>query len=156
VAGVARGIGPTSPQPGGPELLAGSIEIKSIERSAHWADGICGFSFGPDPGEIARAFTAAQAAWKSAGRTRAPRLVTSCFYALGAEARESMDRYVKSYLDFLGPQVAAAVAPLCRVTSIDALRAVLRELEDCGTDEFLLVPTTAGIEQLDRVADLIG
>ena len=156
VAGVARGIGPTSPQPGGPELLAGSIEIKSIERSSHWADGICGFSFGPDAGEVDRAFSAARASWTSAERKQPPRLVTSCFYALGPDARENMDRYVKSYLDFLGPEVAAAVAPMCRVTSIDALRAVLRELEDCGTDELLLVPTTAGIEQLDRVADLIG
>src|SRR5690606_25157960 len=61
-------IGPRPLRAGGPELLAGSLMPKSIARAARWADGLCGFSFAPDPKEIRSAFATAREAWSTAGR----------------------------------------------------------------------------------------
>jgi alkanesulfonate monooxygenase SsuD/methylene tetrahydromethanopterin reductase-like flavin-dependent oxidoreductase (luciferase family) len=151
----AAPIGPLPAQPGGPEVLAGSLVPGSIRRAARWADGLCGFSFGPAADEVAAAFQVARDAWREAGRSAPPRLVTSCWYALGPSARAQMDDYVGRYLNFLGADVAAAVAPTCLAVSIEALRDIFRRIEDTGADELILVPTSAGLDQLDRVAEIV-
>jgi alkanesulfonate monooxygenase SsuD/methylene tetrahydromethanopterin reductase-like flavin-dependent oxidoreductase (luciferase family) len=110
-------------QPGGPEILAGSLLPAAIRRAARFADGLCGFSFGPDPTEVATAFDVAREAWAAQGRK--PRLVTSCWYALGDVARAQMDDYVARYLATFGPDLAAGMAPLCTTTSASTLRAVV-------------------------------
>jgi len=84
VPGAERPIEPFPVQAGGPPVLAGSLSPASIRRAAAWADGICGFSFGPSIDEIDRSFELARAAWREADRERAPRLVTNCWFALGA------------------------------------------------------------------------
>ncbi|HEY8515595.1 MAG TPA: LLM class flavin-dependent oxidoreductase [Candidatus Binatia bacterium] len=155
IEGVAP-IGPAPCQPGGPEILAGSLVASSIRRAARFADGLCGFSFGPDPTEVERAFETARAAWREAGRERAPRLVTSCWFALGPGAREQMDAYVRRYMDFAGRDVAASLAALCTTVSADALRDAVARIRDLGADELILVPTTADPSELDRVADVLG
>ena len=156
---VVNGAPPVEPypiQPGGPPILAASLFPRSIRRAARWADGICGFSFAPDREEVAAAFELARRAWREAGRDAPPRLVTSCWFALGPSARRQIDAYVHRYLDFLGPGVPDAVAPICRVTSGAALRDVLGQLADLGADELLLVPTTWDPAEVDRVADVLG
>lgn len=141
-------------QPGGPEILAGSLLPAAIRRATRFADGLCGFSFGPDPTEVATAFDVAREAWAAQGRK--PRLVTSCWYALGDVARAQMDDYVARYLATFGPDLAAGMAPLCTTTSASTLRAVVRQIADTGADELLLVPTTSDPGEVDRVADLVG
>lgn len=145
-------IEPLPVQPGGPPLLAGSLAPHSIRCAARWADGICGFSFGPSRDEIQRSFDTARAAWRDAGRATPPRLVTSCWFALGTDARAQMTRYIERYLNFLGPGVAAQVAPTCSVVSASRLREVIDEIADLGCDELLLVPTTLDPDELDRTA----
>jgi alkanesulfonate monooxygenase SsuD/methylene tetrahydromethanopterin reductase-like flavin-dependent oxidoreductase (luciferase family) len=155
---VVPGTAPIEPRPvqaGGPPILVGALQADSIRRAARWADGICGFSFGPSRDEIAFAFETARRAWAEAAR-RPPRLVTSCWFALGAAARAQMDRYLERYLGFLGPGVAAQLAPTCTTTSAGALRDAIRMIADCGGDELILVPTTADPDEVSRVADLIG
>lgn len=148
-------IGPRPLQEGGPEILAGSLVASSIRRAARFADGLCGFSFAPDPNEVGAAFEVARAAWREQGRA-APRLVTSCWFALGDDARAQMDVYVKRYLGFFGADAAASMAALCTTTSPAALRDVARRIADLGADELILVPTTADPCELDRVADVLG
>ena len=155
IEGLTKPVGPRPVQAGGPEILAGVLTPKSIRRAARWANGICGFEFGPDMAAVRTAFDLARSSWKEKGRDRPPRLVTSAWYALGPKARDTLDDYVMRYLDFLGPDVARAMAPACRLDSEQALRDAFRQLEDAGTDEFLLVPTSADLDQLDRVADLV-
>jgi len=149
-------IGPPPVQEGGPEILAGSLVEASIRRAARFADGICGFSFAPDPGEIARAFATARKAWSAAGRATPPRLVTSCWFALGENGRAQMDVYVERYLGFFGAEAARDMAQLCTTTSASALRSVIAGVRDLGADELILVPTTADPDELARVADAIG
>jgi alkanesulfonate monooxygenase SsuD/methylene tetrahydromethanopterin reductase-like flavin-dependent oxidoreductase (luciferase family) len=154
VAG-ARPVEPLPLQEGGPEILAGSLTERSIRRAARWADGICGFSFGPSPKEIESCHEWARQAWQDAGRDRPPRLVSSCWFALGQGAREQMDRYLHRYLGFMGEPAARRLAASVQTTSARALRNVIRWLADLGTDELILVPTTSEPAELDRVADLL-
>ena len=62
VAGALRPVEPLPLQKGGPELLAGSMFPRSIRRAALWADGISGFSMGPQAEEIGRQFEQARSA----------------------------------------------------------------------------------------------
>jgi len=156
VEGALRPVEPLPVQKGGPEILAGSLFPQSIRRAARWADGICGFSFEPAPQEIETAFNIARAAWKEAGRTTPPRLVTGCWFALGEAARAQLDEYLHRYLNFLGTEVAALIAAEAKMTSTRALKDVIRKLSDLGADELLLVPTTSDPDELHRVADIIG
>lgn len=156
VEGALRPVEPLPVQPGGPELLAGALAPQSICRSAKWADGICGFSFGPSADEVSFAYETARRAWREAERKTPPRLVMSFWYALGDRAREQLDIYLERYLGFLGNDVAKALAPTVKTTSATALREAARMLADLGTDELLLVPTTADPDEVNRVADILG
>jgi alkanesulfonate monooxygenase SsuD/methylene tetrahydromethanopterin reductase-like flavin-dependent oxidoreductase (luciferase family) len=149
-------VGPLPVQAGGPELLAGALAPDSIRRAARWADGICGFSFGPSAQEVEFAFETARRAWRESGRSTPPRLVTSCWFALGEQARQQLDEYLYRYLGFLGDDVARQMAPTVTTTSAKALREAVRMLADLGTDELLLVPTTSDPDEVHRVADMIG
>jgi alkanesulfonate monooxygenase SsuD/methylene tetrahydromethanopterin reductase-like flavin-dependent oxidoreductase (luciferase family) len=156
VEGALRPLEPSPVQPGGPEILAGSRFPRSIRRAARWADGLCGFSFGPSAQEVGRQFELARAAWKGEARSAPPRLVTGCWFALGEGARARMDEYLHRYLDFMGPGVAEQLARTVATTSGAALKAAVGMIEDLGADELILAPTTSDPDEVDRVADLLG
>jgi len=156
VEGALRPVEPLPVQAGGPEILSGSLYPGSVQRAARWADGIAGFSFGPSIKEVHSLFELARAAWKNAGRSSAPRLVTSCWFALGNNARAQMDEYLHRYLAFMGPGTAEKLAPSVQTLSAQALKDVVRKLADLGTDELSLVPTSADPDEVQRVADILG
>jgi alkanesulfonate monooxygenase SsuD/methylene tetrahydromethanopterin reductase-like flavin-dependent oxidoreductase (luciferase family) len=156
VDGALRPVEPFPLQPGGPELLAGALAADSIRRAARWADGICGFTFGPSRDEVAFAFDTARAAWKERDRQKPPRLVTSCWFGIGPDARAKLDEYLHRYLAFLGAEVARNLARTVKVDSSAKLREVMRMLGDIGTDELILVPTTSDPDEVSRVSDLIA
>ncbi len=151
-----RPLEPRCVQEGGPPVLVGAIDPRSIERAAAWSDGISGFSFGPSSEETELAWNTAREAWKAAGRDSAPRLVTSFWYALGAGARDQLDQVLRRYLAFMGPEMVDAIVPMVLVDSADKLRDAVRRMEDLGTDEVLLVPSTTDPDDVDRVADILG
>lgn len=155
VPGASRPVEPLPLQRGGPPILVGALAADSICRAAPWADGICGFSFGPSAQEVELSFTTARQAWREAGRPP-PRLITSCWFALGPGARAQLDDYLHRYLAFLGADLARHLARTVKTDSADKLRNVLRTVADLGADELHLVPTTADPDELARVADLIG
>jgi alkanesulfonate monooxygenase SsuD/methylene tetrahydromethanopterin reductase-like flavin-dependent oxidoreductase (luciferase family) len=156
VEGALRPVEPRPLQPGGPELLAGSMYPRSIQRAARWADGISGFSFGPHQAEIQNQFELARRAWKEAGRDAPPRLVTSFWFALGPRAREQLDEYLQRYLNFMGAEAVRKLAPTVATDSAAKLRDAARMVADLGCDELILVPTTADPDEVARVADLLG
>jgi alkanesulfonate monooxygenase SsuD/methylene tetrahydromethanopterin reductase-like flavin-dependent oxidoreductase (luciferase family) len=156
---VENALRPVEPRPlqaGGPEILAGALFPRSIRRAARWADGLTDFSFGPSAAEIEGRFELAREAWKECGRDAPPRLVGGCWFALGDRARDQMDRYLKRYLDFLGPGVAETLTPTVTITSAQAVRDAAAMMLDVGADELLLTPTSADPDDVDRVADLLG
>lgn len=152
----ASPIGPEPMQPGGPSILVGAITEKSIARSARWADGICGFTFGPNIDQVDKSFRLLESAWTAEGRSGSPRKISSFFYALGPNADDQMDRYVRRYLGIFGEDVAAAMAKECVATSPAKLKDLLAKFEDLGTDDLILVPSSENTDQIDRVADLLG
>jgi alkanesulfonate monooxygenase SsuD/methylene tetrahydromethanopterin reductase-like flavin-dependent oxidoreductase (luciferase family) len=151
----ALAVGPEPLQPGGPKLLAGSLMVEAIELAARWADGLCGFSFGPAEAEMNLQFEAARRAWKERQRPR-PWLATGFWYALGPRAREQLDAYLDRYLNFMAPMARENVKQICIATSRSALVDALREAKDAGADEVLLVPTTSDPDDVHRVADIVG
>lgn len=155
VPGAERPVEPFPLQAGGPPILVGALAADSIRRAAPWADGICGFSFGPSAAEVELSFTTAREAWQAAGRP-APRLGTSCWFALGPRGREQLDGYLQRYLNFLGADLARHMAKTVKTDSPHALREVLRRSADLGADELHLVPTTADPDEVARAADIIG
>lgn len=156
---VGEGVPPVDPrpvQPGGPPLLAGAMAPDAIQRAARWADGICGFNFGPSADEVALSYDTARRAWQEAGRTKPPRLVMVFWYALGERARQQMDVYVERYFRIYGEPMVNMVKQAVKVTSASALREAARMLADVGTDQIQLVPTTADPDDVNRVADILG
>jgi len=156
VEGALRPVGPSPVQPGGPEILAGSLFPRSIRRAARWADGLCSFSFGPSAEEVGRQFELARDAWKREARSAPPRLVTGCWFALGRGARAQMDEYLHRYLNFMGPGIVEKLAPTVTTISDRALKAAVGMIEDLGADELILAPTTSDPDEVHRVADLLG
>jgi alkanesulfonate monooxygenase SsuD/methylene tetrahydromethanopterin reductase-like flavin-dependent oxidoreductase (luciferase family) len=134
----------------------GALAPRAIARAAAWADGLAGFSFGPDAGEIERGFRAARDAWRAAGRAAAPRLVTSFWYALGPNARAQLDAYIERYLRCFGPAAVARGQRAALAASPQAVREALRTIAAAGADEVILVPTGRDLEQLDRLRDVVG
>jgi alkanesulfonate monooxygenase SsuD/methylene tetrahydromethanopterin reductase-like flavin-dependent oxidoreductase (luciferase family) len=156
VEGALRPVEPAPVQQGGPEILAGSLFPRSIRRAARWADGLCGFSFGPSADEVGGQFELARAAWKREARSAPPRLVTGCWFALGSGGREQMDEYLERYLNFMGRGVVDKLAPTVTTTSGPALKDAARMIEDLGADELILAPTTSDPDEVHRVVDLLG
>jgi len=158
VASALRPVEPLPVQEGGPEILAGSLFPKSIRRAARFADGLKGFSFGPSVEEVKRTFEQARVAWREAGRPE-PRLATGFWFALpsaGGDGRAQMDAYVARYLNFLGRTAAARIAPSVRSVDAATLCDAVREMEQLGCDELVLVPTSLDVDEVDRVADALG
>jgi len=151
----ARPVGPAPVQEGGPKLLAGSLMVESIRAAAKWADGLCGFSFGPSKAEIELQFEAARRAWKERGRS-APWLGTGFWYALGPDARSQLDAYLDRYLNFMAPVARDNVKQICVATTPEALKDAIRQAEDAGADDVLLVPTTSDPDDVHRVADVLA
>jgi alkanesulfonate monooxygenase SsuD/methylene tetrahydromethanopterin reductase-like flavin-dependent oxidoreductase (luciferase family) len=148
-------VGPAPVQQGGPKLLAGSLMVESIRAASLWADGLCGFSFGPSAAEVDLQFEAARRAWKERGRP-APWLGTGFWYALGPNAREQLDAYLDRYLNFMAPIARESVKQICIATSPQALKDAVQQAKDSGADDVLLVPTTADPDDVHRVTDVLG
>jgi len=153
VPGVARAVEPAPVRPGGPELLAGALGPRAIAKAARWADGLCGFSWGPDPGEIEAAFERARVAWRAAQRP-APRLAVGFWFAAGRDPRAQIEAHLRRYLSWLPAGFVESVLPTTGFSGdARAFRALLVALEGLGADEVFLVPTGIDEDEARRAAD---
>jgi alkanesulfonate monooxygenase SsuD/methylene tetrahydromethanopterin reductase-like flavin-dependent oxidoreductase (luciferase family) len=156
---VVEGLPPIGPEPvqrGGPPLWTAAMGPKSLARSARWANGLAGYDIAPDPVGVDRQFRAAEAAWRDAGRTTAPTLTTSTWFALGDGARDRLFSYASEYLSTFGDKAANAMAGLTRMHDPGAIREVVAALAEVGCDEFVFVPTTADVAEIDRLLEALG
>ena len=152
---LAEDIGPVGPTPGragGPEVLIGGRDQRAISRVGRWGDG---FLAAPASArEVADQYAIAQASWDEAGRQGSPRLVGMVYYALGpGNAQEGAD-YLRHYYSQMG--AAAELVAQGIVASPEAARDVMRDYAAVGMDELVMLPTLRGMDQLDRLADLVG
>lgn len=151
-------VGPPPVQPGGPPLVAGAMGPKAIARAARWAIGVDDGStvFGIDPEAAGVAFERVRQAWRDAGRTEAPHISASLWYALGDGAEDRLRGYGHDYMRIFGEEVATAMASMLTTTTPDALRDAVTTLDDLGCDELFLVPTTTDVSELERTRDALG
>lgn len=144
-------IGPTPKAPG-PQVLVGGSTGEALARMARYGDG---FMHGGGP---ARAFDGAVAkalaAWTDLGRPGRPILWGMGYFALGDGSAEAGAQYLRHYYAFTGPFADKIAAG--NLTSPGAITDFIRGYQDAGCDELVLFPTVSSIEQVDRLAQVIG
>jgi alkanesulfonate monooxygenase SsuD/methylene tetrahydromethanopterin reductase-like flavin-dependent oxidoreductase (luciferase family) len=162
VTDAARSVGPPPLQPGGPSLLVGTMGPRTLRSAAAWADGLAGFTLDLDLGAISTLYGVARSAWADAGRP-APLLTTSFWVALASSpsevpaARAQVHRHLRHYMNWLPPDLVDAMAPTTGFGgTAEDLRELLRRLEDIGTDEVHVIPTSSDISFVERVSELAG
>jgi alkanesulfonate monooxygenase SsuD/methylene tetrahydromethanopterin reductase-like flavin-dependent oxidoreductase (luciferase family) len=151
-------VGPAPVQAGGPSLLIGAIGPKTVRSAAAWADGLAGHTMDLDVAKQNELFDVARAAWAAAGKPK-PHLATSFWFALGPldEARTQVHRHLRRYMNWIPPEYIDAMAPTTGFAgSEEELVALLRKFEAVGTDEIQLIPTSSDLNQLRRVAEVVG
>jgi alkanesulfonate monooxygenase SsuD/methylene tetrahydromethanopterin reductase-like flavin-dependent oxidoreductase (luciferase family) len=150
-------VGPPPLQPGGPQLLVGTMGPKTVRSAAKWADGLAGTTLDLDVEKQNELFDVARTAWAQAGK-RKPHLATSFWFAIGDgdEPRAQVHRHLRRYMNWVPAEIVDAMAPTTGWAGSEAeLPDVLRRFEAIGTDEIHLIPTSSDIDQLRRVAEVI-
>jgi len=138
-------------------VIAGVMGPKAIARAARWADGVDGaWTMDGDREAMAGAFAQIRAAWDDAGRTEAPHLSSSIWYALGDDAEERLRDYARTYMKILGDGVGDWAASSVTCFTADALRQAVDNARDAGADEYFLVPTISDPDELARTRDALG
>jgi alkanesulfonate monooxygenase SsuD/methylene tetrahydromethanopterin reductase-like flavin-dependent oxidoreductase (luciferase family) len=148
-------IGPLGPPPvqqGGPEILIGGNSPAALKRSAHWGNGF--ISGGGGPPMAQQSYKLVEETWQKAGRSGKPRFVACAYFGLGPNATEGINAYIKHYYSFLGP-IADMIAGSTPSTP-EAIKGAFQAFADIGVDEFVLWPCIPSLDQVDRLAELVG
>jgi hypothetical protein len=93
-------------------------------------------------------------AWAEADRDGEPRTVALCYFALGDDARETADRDLLHYYDWLGEETARQIADSA-VVDADMAQQYVKAFADAGADELVLFPTSTDVEQVDLLAEAV-
>ena len=152
---VSNEVGPIGPPParaGGPELLIGGYSPAAIRRVGRWADGFVSGGV-RDPEQVRQLFDLAEESWRAEGREGRPRLVASLYYALGPNAARGGD-YIRHYYSYFGP--AADDMARSIPSSPETLDNLIRGFGEVGADEVVCWPTVAQLDQVDRLAEVVG
>ena len=151
-------IGPLPARPGGPELLIGGRSEAALKRSGSIGDGYISGSAGRgasnDAQEVSGYYHVVNEAWQAAGRPGRPRLVTAMTCALGTYAAERTRESIRSYYSFRGDAAKQMDVPM--PPTAKELREAIRMYEDIGADELILEPGYYGLEQVDRIAEVVA
>ena len=158
VGDAVRPVGPLPVQPGGPELLVGTMGPRTIRDAARWADGLAGVTLDLDVTAVQGLFEQARRAWAAEGRPE-PRLTTSFWFALDdgdGPAREQVHRHLRHYMNWLPVELVDAMAPTTGFAgTAEQLLDVLARFWAAGAHEVQLIPTSSDLGQLHQVADLL-
>jgi alkanesulfonate monooxygenase SsuD/methylene tetrahydromethanopterin reductase-like flavin-dependent oxidoreductase (luciferase family) len=152
---VGDGIGQIGPQPaqkGGPELLIGAYAPAPLKRVGRWGDGFISGGI-PDPSTVRQMYEVAEESWRAEGREGRPRFVACMYYALGPDAERGGD-YIRDYYSFFGgaeDDMARSIP-----SSAETVEGLIQGFAEVGADELMCWPTIADLDQLDRLAELVG
>ena len=147
------GVGPIGPAPArttGPELLFGGFRPAALDRGARWGDG---FLLAGSPSWASTLFSAAERAWKSAGRRGQPRIVAQVNVAVGSQdVIDDARSAIAGYYAFTG--ACQAVEGL--LTTPSQIRSAVAQFVDLGAAEVMLYCWARDPDQVDRLADVTG
>src|SRR5260370_25292076 len=144
-------IGPTPKAPAR-RALAGGSSGEALARRAGSADGY--MHGGGPPRAFAGAAAKALAAWSDLGRPGRPILWGMGYFALGDGTADAGAEYLRHYYAFTGPFAEKIAAG--NLISPGAVADFIRGYEDAGCDELVLFPTASSVEQIERLAEVIG
>jgi alkanesulfonate monooxygenase SsuD/methylene tetrahydromethanopterin reductase-like flavin-dependent oxidoreductase (luciferase family) len=146
----SSGITPTSARSLGPQLLVGGTSDQAFARMARYGDGYA--HGGGPPRAFARAAARARAAWTDMGRPGSPRLWGQGYFALSDTDRGAA--YLRDYYAFTGPFADRIAAE--NLTSPRAIKDFIRGYAEEGCEQLILLPTVSDLDQLKRLADVLG
>jgi len=89
------------------------------------------------------------------GQVRASSIGGYLQFRLGADAAECGADQARHYNQFLGAEMAESAASGV-LNSREQVRNVIQAISGVGADEMLFVPQVHDIEQVDRLADIVG
>jgi hypothetical protein len=93
--------------------------------------------------------------WKSCGRNGRPRFVATNAFALGPGAADRGADQYRHYNQFLGAEAADQAASRV-LTSPEAIQKVIQDFEQVGLDEMVFLPQVTDLDQVDKLADIVG
>ena len=144
-------IGPSSPRPGGPELLIGGYVPAIVRRIAAWGDGYMAPG-GGEPESMLEMWKNILQAWRDAGRQGQPRWVGASYFALGPKAFDQASGYINANYGY-NPELAARRLRGIPTTP-EAVEEAIKRQADMGVDEFILRPCAEDLDQMDRLGEL--
>ena len=103
---------------------------------------------------LRQSYELAEQVWKAAGRAGKPRFVAGMYWGLGPNAAQRAGEYIRHYYAFLGPmaeQIASSVS-----STPEAVKERIQAFADVGVDELICWPCIPDLDQVDRLAELIG
>jgi alkanesulfonate monooxygenase SsuD/methylene tetrahydromethanopterin reductase-like flavin-dependent oxidoreductase (luciferase family) len=132
-------------------VMIGGTSDAAIRRVTTYG---AGWTMGGGPPEMAAGFVPnVRAAWHDAGRDGEPRIAALAYFSLGADAEEESRAYLRDYYAFVGEWADRIVEGALR--SEDAVRAAVRAFEDAGVTELTFDPTSASLDQVERLASVV-
>jgi alkanesulfonate monooxygenase SsuD/methylene tetrahydromethanopterin reductase-like flavin-dependent oxidoreductase (luciferase family) len=150
--GGAGAVGPATRKGAGPSVVLGGQNPAAMARVARWGDGWISGNGGPR--FFAAGAKAAGEAWQQAGREGRPRLLALAYFALGSDATERANSFLRDYYAF-APGVVDMIAGGA-LTSEGAVRGAVEAFAEAGCDELILFPCSPDIDQVDRLAEAVG
>jgi alkanesulfonate monooxygenase SsuD/methylene tetrahydromethanopterin reductase-like flavin-dependent oxidoreductase (luciferase family) len=148
-------VGPIQPQPiqrNGPELLLGGFTPRAIQRAARHGDGFITERNRVE--EVNRLFRGMEDAWQEAGREGKPRLVAQVDTALDPYGTGQGQKNIADYYAAI-PSFTEYKSKTLR-TGERQLSEVIQALEQIGTDEVVFFTWGTELEQIARIASLVG
>ena len=147
--GTAGAIGPGLAHR--PRIVMGGTAPAVFRRMAEHGDGwIMG---GGSPDQLRDGAATAREAWAKAGRDGAPRIMALAYFALGPNARDAADGYLRDYYAFLG-DLADRIASSAAVDASTAA-GYAEAFAAAGCDELIFVPCDPDPGQVDLLADAV-
>jgi alkanesulfonate monooxygenase SsuD/methylene tetrahydromethanopterin reductase-like flavin-dependent oxidoreductase (luciferase family) len=149
-------IGPPPLNSGGPDILAGVFGPQAMARCARWADGVYAWSGNGETTELQQVLDLAEREWQNAGRDEKPYRLGGFWYTLADNGQQRLYDYVFDYLAIAGEDIARMMADSVHRSTPDAVMQALDNVESAGCEEVFLVPATADLAEVDRLADLVS
>jgi alkanesulfonate monooxygenase SsuD/methylene tetrahydromethanopterin reductase-like flavin-dependent oxidoreductase (luciferase family) len=150
-----RAIGPPPARPGGPELLLGGWAPRAMARIGRFADGYVGAVLAEEMISD-EPYRLAERSWREHQRPGKPRFVQNVHYALGPNAEDALDAYIRyNYADPNWSEYVPGILEVSPRTDLD-VRRMLERLESIGVDEVVFHPVSSQIDQLERLEQALG
>lgn len=143
-------IGPNPTRPSGLPLMFGGFSAATWRRvTDHSASWMCGHG-GPDQFKALAAQL--DQVWASSGRPGRPERLMATYFALGADAADSVGGFIDSYFGYAPfKQELTANTP----TTQGEVRSLVERFAAAGCDELVLFPCAGGLEQVELLAESV-